>query len=191
MNDQTISVEGMINTSDSGDSITHGIKKRYHKRKRLAIYLTYIFSFTIWLIIVWWLQLFTSGIIGFFIAIFPLLLFTISTVSIPYLTQDVEDQMFKANFLSLGLVVVIPLFGLMSSNYKGDKRQFLYVLLLAIVFAMLSLIDVWLSPNYMSVAKHIKSVLQVYAIFLLVYAIWLYGSRCSKCHLAMKGVSYG
>jgi hypothetical protein len=154
--------------------------RRYHWRKRWAIYLVYLLAFAIWLGIAWWLRLFVSGVVGFLIGLTPLVLFTISTISIPYLTSNVEDEMFRANFLSLGLVVVIPLFGLMSANYKGDQRQFLLLLLLAIVFAMLSLVDIWLSPNYMSVAKHVKSVLQIYAIFMLVYAIWLYGSRCAK-----------
>lgn len=157
--------------------------KKYHRAKRTIIHVIYVVFFILWICIALWLGLYVSGIVGAFIALVPLVLFTISTVSIPYLTMGVEEQLFKANFLSLGLVVVIPLFGLMSKNYKGDQRQFLYVLLMAIVFAIVSLMDIWLSPNYMSVVKHIKSSLQIFAIVLLVFGIWLYGSRCGKHHI--------
>lgn len=184
---RSISTKKFLALSEMEDidypSVTGKPRRRYHRRKRTVIYLVYTFAFFIWLVLVWWLNMFTSGPVGFLIALVPFALFTISALSVPYLTMEVEDQMFKANFLSLGLVVVIPLFGLMSSNYKGDKKQFLYILLMAIVFAMLSLVDVWLSPNYMSAPKHIKSCLQIYAIFMLVFAIWLYGSKCTSFKL--------
>jgi hypothetical protein len=132
-----------------------------------------------WVCICAWLRMFTTGFVGFIIVVIPIVLFTMAIVNAPEFCTDMERHMFKTNFLSLGLIVTIPLFKIMTKNYKGDKTQYLYVILLAIVFTMFSLVDMWLSPNHLCLHKHTKSILQVYAVFLLVYAIWLY-ARSAK-----------
>ena len=148
--------------------------RHYHHKKCKLITAIYVLAAIIWVAICLWLQLFTSGAVGLFVALTPIILFMIAIRNMHRLGEHIEDRVFAANFLSVGLMVTIPLFGMLSRNYNGDKRQFLMIVLLAIVCALLSLVDVWLPGNYLSVTKHLGSILQVYSIFLLIFAIYLF-----------------
>jgi hypothetical protein len=117
---------------------------------------------------------------GGFILLVPLGLFIAAYYSIPYLNRDIEDSMFKANFLSIGLILAVSLFALLEKNYRGDKRQFSLIVILALVFTMLSLLDIWVPANYTSLVKHLKSVFQVFAVFLLIYALYIYFIHSSE-----------
>lgn len=153
--------------------------ERYTPEQIRRVRVLYAVAIVAWVCLCVWLRMFAMGVVGSIIAATPVVLFTMAFVNAPEFCTDVERHMFKTNFLSLGLIVTIPLFKIMTKNYKGDKIQYLYIILLAIVFTMFSLVDMWLSPNQVCLHKHTKSVLQVYAVFLLVYAIWLY-ARSAK-----------
>lgn len=147
----------------------------YGHRKRMILLGVYILSFLLWGFIGWALQLYTSGgPMGFLIFLGPWVTFTLTIISLPYLNLEVESHLFRVNFLSLGLVVVIPLMGIMSKNYGGDMTHYLAILLAAIACSLLSLVDLWVGHRYLSISKHIKNILQQYSIFLLLFAIWLY-----------------
>ena len=148
--------------------------RHYHHKKCQVLTGIYVLAALVWLAMGWWLQLFTSGFVGLFIALVPIVLFMVAIHNMHRLGEHIEERLFAANFLSVGLMVTIPLFAMLSRNYSGNKRQFLLIVLVAIVCALLSLVDVWLPGSYVSVTKHLGSILQVYSIFLLIFAIFLY-----------------
>lgn len=147
----------------------------YYLRKRRIIIAVYVMAFIFWGFLGWAFNLLTSaGPIGLLIFLGPWVTFTITIISLPYINLSVEEHLFKTNFLSLGLLVAIPLLGVMSANYGGNADHYLAILLAAIVCSLLSLVDLWVGYRYLSVTKHIKSILQQYSIFLLIFAVYLY-----------------
>ena len=100
----------------------------YNASQVRNVRIVYSIAAIIWVAICIWLRMFTVGVIGTILCIVPLALFTVAFINAPKLTSSVEQHLFKVNFLSLGLVVMIPLFGMLSKNYKGNKLRFLYII---------------------------------------------------------------
>jgi hypothetical protein len=55
--------------------------------------------------------------------------------------------------------------------YKGIIVE---AMILAIMLSMISLIDVWVEPKWLSIVKHIKSILQTASLALLIYALYMF-----------------
>lgn len=151
------------------------VRYRYHGDKVRYVRITYIAAFFTWVILIFAMRIIqTGGFIGGFVLLIPLGLFISAYYSTPYLNRDIEDSMFKANFLSIGLILAVSLFAILEKNYHGDKRQFSLIVIMALVFTMLSLLDIWVPANYTSIVKHLKSIFQTYTVFLLIFALYIY-----------------
>ena len=148
--------------------------KCYGKKKTFIIQATYIISALVWIFMIGFLSLYRTDQIGALIVLIPLFTFGISYMNASYLTVEVEEDMFKANFLSIGLLLVLPLLTWMNRDYTGDRKQFYAVLIGALIFTLLSLTDVWVRKRWVSLVKHVKSVFQVFSLTLLIFALYLY-----------------
>jgi len=136
------------------------------------IKIIYILMIILWFIVItyfnfWQLRTFP-------ILLLPFILFIIGIYNSDSLTKECENEMFKISFLSVGVIVVIPLLSWISKDYNGDIKQFIAIIVLAMVSTLLSLIDVWIPPDSMSVYKHVKSSLQVISITLLIFGLITY-----------------
>lgn len=106
------------------------------------------------------------------ILLLPVIVFTVSYMNIPTVTYSVEKYMFKANLLTLGLLVVLPLLTWVNARFNKNRALFIKLAATAIIFSMITLIDVWIPHDYLPVVKHIKSVLQTTAITLLIFGLY-------------------
>lgn len=133
----------------------------------------YFFAIIGWLFLIFWYQLFPPlDFIEAGILVLPLMVFLISYSSIPHITEQVEGYMFKANLLTLGLLIALPLLNWAYSNFNGNRVLFIKLAATAIIFSMLTLIDVWVPHRFLPLEKHIKSILQTSAITLLIFALY-------------------
>lgn len=148
--------------------------KPYGTRKTHYTQLVYIVGTLIWLVIIFLLRLYPPNWFGWLLLLFPIIIFYIGFSNAEELTIEMEEEMFKVNHLALGLIIVLSLFTWISRDYSGDQRSFVALLLFAIIFSLLSIVDVWVSRKWFSLIKHFKSVLQTLAIFMLIYALYLY-----------------
>lgn len=148
--------------------------KPYGQRKTFYTRVVYFFGSLLWIGLIFLLGLYPPTVWGYFLIFFPIFIFIIGFVNAPSMTLELEDQMFKVNFLSLGLIIVLSLFAWLTKDYSGNKKQFVTLLILAIIFALLAVVDVWVSRKWFSVVKHIKTVSQTLSISILMYALYLY-----------------
>ena len=110
----------------------------------------------------------------FIILTLPIILFGIGILDADCLTLESETDMFKTSFLSVGVIIILPLLSWISKDYNGNIHQFLAIIVISIISSLLSLIDIWLSPKYMSIFKHFKSGLQVISITTIVFGLVTY-----------------
>jgi len=145
----------------------------------------------IWIILVIFLGLIRSpmSVLDWLILLIPIAIFIFGMINASSITTEVEDAVFEADFLSLGLVIVLPLLAWISRDYGGDRQFFIRVIVTALILSMLSLLDIWVSAKMLFVAKHSKSALQTMAITLLIYALYTYYVECPKG--SPKGVPGG
>jgi hypothetical protein len=147
---------------------------RYTPEKSLTIQITYIISVLAWIFLIYITGLYETSLLGLLILAIPIFVFGFGFVSARHLTVEVEESLFSANSLSIGLVILLPLLTELDKTYNKNKQLFTRAILIAIVLAMFSLLDVWVQPKYLSITRHIKSILQTMSLTLLIYALYSY-----------------
>lgn len=114
------------------------------------------------------------SILHVFIFVIPLAIFVFGIMNSKVITVEVEDELFTADYLPFGLIIVIPLLTWISKDYKGDKRMFINTVIVAIILSMISVLDIWVAPKNLFAVKHSKSALQTMSIALIVFAMFSY-----------------
>ena len=147
-------------------------KSCYNSHTQFAVKVLYVIFIVIWIIVVVTLKLYTSP--AWFILLIPIFTFTFAIFSTHNITYEMEDEMFKASYLSVGLILALPLLSWMNKDFSGDKDHFVSVIFLALGFTILTYIDVWVTKRWLSVFKHFRSCLQTMAVSLFLYAITTY-----------------
>ncbi len=135
------------------------------------VQLVYIIAAIVWIVIVFVLCFWEIDIIGIVILAFPLVVFGINFSNTSVLTHDIESEMFTGNFISFGFLIAIILINWSKIENKG---KYFTILFISLILIMLSLVDVWVDAENLSVAKHIRSIFQTTALALLIYALYLY-----------------
>jgi hypothetical protein len=79
--------------------------------------------------------------------------------------------MFAANFLTIGLLLALPLLNWTSKGYNGCKKTFTLIIILAITFSILSMYDIWVPKKWLSVYKHGRSCLQTLSLTLVIFGL--------------------
>jgi len=148
--------------------------KNYSQEKITYVKILYIVFIIIWLILIYIFKLFIADYLGWIIITIPIVIFLFGYINANKLTSDVENEVFQANYLSIGLLVVLPLLTWMNKDYNGDKKQFTSILVFALIITMCSMFDIWIGIQWLSLIKHLRSCLQTMSLTLLIYALYTY-----------------
>lgn len=144
----------------------------YHSSQIAWLYGLYAIAIICWIVIIIYFELhFNATLVTWIIILIPIALFIIALVNIKNITADTEVEIFNANYLTIGLLIAIPLFSWISAGSGDDRRRFSSIIVLAIIFSMLSVLDTWVSLRWLTFVKHAKSVLQTYCLILFVTAL--------------------
>lgn len=148
--------------------------RKYGRRKTKAVQIVYIASIVIWILLLWALSLYTTDFVGYCILAIPIIVYAIGYFNASTLTVEVEESVFSLTALSIAILIVLPILAWVNKDFGGDKQFLVRIMIVAIILEMLSLIDIWVRPKWLSVVRHIKSVLQTAALTLLVFALYTY-----------------
>lgn len=163
-------------------------KKKLHEphgiNKTRRIQITYLIAVIVWVLICVLFGLHQTDFFGIMILLIPIGIFFINFVNAPYLTVNTENNLYSLNYVSVGLMIIVPLITLTrnSSCYRGNRDKIIMIVVMAMIFAVLSVLNVWVRPKWVSIVKHIHSVFRTYTLTLLLYALYIYyrGSVTSK-----------
>lgn len=134
----------------------------------------YIVGVYIISLVIWTLLIFFFGYVddpGSYVLLLPYFLFLFAISNACYITRDVEEEIFENNYLTLGLLIALPLLTWMGSHYKGDKNKFVSIIIVAIIISILTHVDIWITRKWIPVYKHWVSALQTMSITLFVFAL--------------------
>jgi hypothetical protein len=148
--------------------------KYYGKNKSINIQNLYLVAVALWIALCVYFNLIDTDWIGILILVIPVFIFGISYANANYLNIDLEDEMFTYDYFTLGMLLALPLLVWVSNNLEGDRTRFIRIIVTAISLTLLGLFDVWLRKKWVTFIKHAKSVLQTYAVTLLIYAFYNY-----------------
>lgn len=129
----------------------------------------YIFISLLWILLISYFNLWQEKLS--FILFLPLAAFFITFLYIEHISVYVEESMMQSNYLSLGLILALPMLSWMLKEYNGNRKHFITVVVLALVLSLLTFVDVWVPENRISVYRHIRSSFQVMSVSLFIYAL--------------------
>lgn len=144
----------------------------YSIRKQFWVDCVYIIALLVWVLIICLFRLYRSP--GNFVLLIPIVVFLIGIFNTGSIDDEVENTMFKASYLPMGLILSLALLSWMSRDFTGDKTQFVAVILLAMVFTLFTVIDIWIPRGWLAIHKHARSACQTMAVTLFIFAIATY-----------------
>ena len=125
--------------------------------------LTYLIACMIWIILCLWLS-----VTNIIIIVGPLLVFLLAFFNADKINNGNEELVFQFDFVTVGIVLVVPFLVISIKKYK--ELQYLRVILcMAVVFSLLSLVDLWVLPRHLYIVRHTQSILETFSLFLIIY----------------------
>lgn len=167
--------EEIFKTRDLKNACCNSKKMCYNPDIAITIQGIYILATVLWIVFVYWCELYKD--FDWFMLLFvliPPIVFIIGYYNACQVTLEIEDEVLGANYLSFGFLITIILLNWNSPIPANNKNKFFKLLVVAFVMIMLSMIDVWVRKEYMSVVKHIRTILQTAALVLLSIALYSY-----------------
>lgn len=129
----------------------------------------YIFASFFWILLIAYFKLWDEKLA--FILFLPLVAFFITFLYLENISVYVEENMISTNYLSLGLILALPMLSWMLKEYNGQKKHFITVIILALVLSLLTFVDIWVPENRISIYRHVRSSLQVMSVSLFIFAL--------------------
>jgi len=131
----------------------------------------YMVSAIIWLVLIFAIRFWKSGVFGWLFLLIPLIIYGINLANVRTSTVDVEDDMFQGNFLSLGYLIVLFI---INWEKVKDRKRLLTILMFVLILILFSMFDVWVPKRQIIYIKHLRSILIVAALSLMAYSLYLY-----------------
>lgn len=143
------------------------IKKQYGENETY-IRITFFIFMVIWTFLV--------AINGLFISMaFPILLIPYASFGLGILNSDqladdkLESDMFSATFITMGLVISMPLITFL--NKDKPNKDLNHIIFLAMISTLCSYLHIWGDGAFRHVSKIFRSCLETMAITLYVYVL--------------------
>lgn len=165
-----------VNNDETVESRREPFKKTklYGSRRTQSVQIVYVIASLLWILLIFVLGLWKTDLMGTIILLIPLVVYGFGFYNANTLTVEVEETVFSINYLSIALLVVIPLTAWINKTYNGDQRYLTRIMVVAVIIALLSLVDIWVRPKWITVVRHVKSALQTAALTLVVFALYIY-----------------
>ena len=152
-------------------------KKCRYNPKQLTFYSRAVFvMFTfIWILIVAMNKFYNDT--ASYVLLLPFAFFLLGFMNADEICDDeLENDIFSTSFITIGIVVSIPLLGYFNRDKEGnikDKKS-THAIFIAMITTLLTYLQIWVDKRYRHVCKVIRSCLETIAITLYIYAIILY-----------------
>ena len=147
----------------------------YKECKIFNIQSLYLLSSVFWLFLIFILLLFRTNWSGWLILLLPIFVYGFGFYNASFITVEVEKTLFSGTYLTIGLLIILALLTWFSNNISKIPftvyRKYMMIIVISLFFLVLTIIDVWVRPEWVSYLKHLKSILQTAALTLVLYLL--------------------
>ena len=148
--------------------------KIYGTRKRLIIKWIYIASIIGWVLLLYLLRFYRTSWVGYIILSIPIFVYLLGIINSNQMTVEVEENVFGSSYLSIGMLIIIPFLAWMDKRPNVNNAIVSEALILAIILSLVSLVEIWVPPKWLSIVRHLKSIFQMAALSLLVFGMYMF-----------------
>lgn len=160
--------------SDLSDGILYPADQVFNIR------IAYLIGIIFWILLIYVLGIQICDIITLIIFLIPFFAFGITCWNLGGVTVGTEKRLCTINCLTIGLFLVISLVTWSHDKHGEDTRIF-RIAVVAIILGIITLIDVWVSPNWILFVMHVRSILNVLSMCLIIYCLYLlFGKKCGS-----------
>ena len=161
--------------NNDNDHILYTKNNCYDQDILYVIQFIYILAGILWIYIIYLLDLYQYlNWITIILLFIPLIVFGVSYYNACQLNTETEVSMLQSNYLSFGFLITVILLNWNSPIKGPNKTKFFKLLIVAFIFIMLSMIDVWTTRQKQPIVIHSKSILQTSALILLSISLYSY-----------------
>lgn len=138
-----------------------------------AVRIMYILAILIWSIVIW--CLFRHIWSETLILCIPLVLFFLAFIFCDSVPKEIEDKLFETNYITISVLVMVPILTWLSKGYKGNNRKyFITMIVTAVIIALVSVFDFWIPAPWYTLVKHFKSICETIAVTLIIYSLYTF-----------------
>ena len=152
------------------------VSRRYSPELVTIIRIIYILAILLWILLIYMLDLMKwSKGYGLIFILIPFVVFGIGIANAAVLDEDIENNIFQTSYLTLGVLIVLPLLTWLGQGTSAaDRYEVVEIVLVALIFTLLAMVDVWARREWISVIRHLRSIFQTFALVLLLLALYLF-----------------
>jgi hypothetical protein len=85
-----------------------------------------------------------------------------------------EHEMLRTGILSIGIVITVTLMNRLIADYQGSQGPMAFLVLFGLGTLLLSVLDFYFGPRWMGLTRHIRIILQTFAVGATALAAGLY-----------------
>lgn len=157
------------------------------------IRIAYLIGIIFWMLLIYVLGITICDTISLIIFLIPFVAFGITCWNLSGVTVGTEKRLCTINCLTIGLFLVLSLVTWSHDKHGEDTRNF-RIAVIAIILGIITLIDVWVPPDWVLFVMHVRSILNVLSMCLIIFCLYiLFGKKCgtSGDEIAEVGGAYG
>lgn len=162
-----------IDNSIECDKNIHDNHKCYDKNKTFYVRLIYCIFIVLWILTIYITSIYKLDYS--FLLIIPIIMFIIAIVNAPYLSEIVETEMSKIIYFPMLIIICINSLIWIGKDYRGDVKLITKCIFIAIVFLLLSSLDVWINENWIYLYRHIQSAFETLSVSLIIFTVIIFG----------------
>lgn len=142
-------------------------------RKETSFYIRSIFTlFTfIWILVIVMNKFYKN--IAAYILLIPFAIFLLGFMNAEDILDDkLEDDVFSVTFVTVGIIISMPLLTLFNKNKNNVELN--HIIFLAIISILLSYFHLWCDRSRRHICKAIRTCLETFSITLYIFAIAIF-----------------
>lgn len=132
---------------------------------------SYYLAIVIWLTIVFYFSLLEADLFIVLILFIPAGVYTLSLWNLNVITIETEEKLFALSYLTTGVIILIPLLTWCHDRFEHEQKV-MDAMVLSVILAVMSLIDIWVPVKYISYIKHVRSMFQIASLTLIIYILY-------------------
>jgi hypothetical protein len=90
------------------------------------------------------------------------------------LNHEDECEIYGGGVIAVGIVIMVSVLNYVSTNYDGNQGVMAFLVLLALISLLLSVLDFYLGPSWMRLSRHIHIIFKNYAIGFTALVVGMY-----------------
>lgn len=145
----------------------------YNKDKIFTVRIIYSIFIVLWILIIYLSSIYMLQYS--WLLIIPIIMFLIAIINAPNLSEAVETEMSKIIYFPMLIIVCINALIWIGKDYTGDVKLISKCIFLAIIFLLLSSVDLWVNTKWIYAYRHIQSAFETLSVGLIIFTVIIYG----------------